>query len=200
MEHKIIINKNNKIVLRKGLVKVENENEEDVSEHFTLEEMIDLKLNENEKEYYFDSTDNTIKFLNKEDCFLIDNFRTLNNVIDGEFELDYLKSEMYNQIDQKTDKLTYVDLFEYNGYYFKTESQDLINWMALLLMKDSLTFPFTTRANEEMFIFQSVNDLLNFAGILFTRVHTLFSQGWTLKDQILNCNSLEELKLIEDNR
>jgi len=123
-----------------------------------------------------------------------------------DFTLDDLKQWKMDLIDQRTEELIYAG-FEYptsSGKYFSASRNMQRTLMGTFVIKDhaSLSYPITWCCNDNTnsITLSNATDVENFYLTGLSHIRTCKDGGTSLKDQVMDATTVEEVLAVEDTR
>lgn len=114
-----------------------------------------------------------------------------------EDEVERKKDELYLKVDFNTEQAIFAG-FTFDGKLFSMSLSAQINWSNLLFIPEAM-YPITinTKNDNDSYSLTYANRQ-SFYGTVLNFKNTCLQTGNTIKNDIRNCTTLEELQIIED--
>lgn len=89
----------------------------------------------------------------------------------------------------------------YNNYHFSITASAKTNWLAIVMVKDTLTYPFAAPTGfDAIYSFQNANDVLGFFGASMSYLQYWEQSNEQLQIAVNSCTTCAEVEAIVDDR
>jgi hypothetical protein len=106
------------------------------------------------------------------------------NIPEPAYSLEELYNKKYNEVTQKTELLINGNSFVYNNVNFYTDDIFQRNFLTLLVVKDSLTYPYMIWDGNNFLNIADSNEMLYFCQLAITHIQTIRITGKILRDTL----------------
>lgn len=131
----------------------------------------------------------------------LNNELELDNIILTHNPIEFIKSLRYKEIDEKTELLI-NNGYIYSGIVFSLSDNAQKNLLGAYSAKELLTYPFSWNSKDDTTTYE-ITDVIDMTNFFMTALSTKKSHqdsGSAIKEQIRNCNTIEQVNSIIDNR
>ena len=90
--------------------------------------------------------------------------------------------------------------FVYNSVTFPLTTDDKVNFITLLVASDMLSYPFNLTGTDGFIVLESAGEIAAFAGALIGNVFSNKIAEQTIRTELTDAETIDDLKLVEDNR
>ena len=124
---------------------------------------------------------------------------------DEYLDLNSSKEIKISTINTKTEILI-TDGFSYGNKIFGCDATDIQNYSGLLLKKDRLTqlnmYPYKVKCkcNSDYYEIQDADEMDTFTDTIFVYIATIRKSGWDLIDAVNDCDTIQCVFEVEDDR
>ena len=110
------------------------------------------------------------------------------------------KEQKINEIDNKTSQLIESG-FTWNNILFSFSKNAQLNWLGLLNIKSTLTYPYEIGKKEGgSYNIQDGTEMDYFLNSAIVHKESHIATGRAMQNQVLDCTTIEQLNSIVDNR
>lgn len=116
------------------------------------------------------------------------------------YNIELLKAERIKEIDEKTESIIYNGIL-FDGEMFSSSPEAQRNWIGMYTARTVLPYPFlVTTLDDKEYSFTNATSVEIFYLTGMSMINSIISSGRSIKMQINNCNTKEEIDAIVDSR